>query len=99
MQHREGVGSEPPGPGVAVPGREDHRHPVRLQLPSREEQRVPGCRIQPMGVIDDTQHRPLVRRFGEDGKGGHAHQERLDLGAVAILLPERDAKRSRLGRR
>ena len=52
-----------------------------------------------MGVIDDTQHRPLVRRFGEDGKGGHAHQERLDLGAVAILLPERDAKRSRLGRR
>ncbi len=93
-QYRERVGPERPG-GV-VPGGEDHRHAVGLQLPGREQQRVRRRRIQPVGVVDDTEHGPAVRRFGEDGQGRHAHQERLDRRAAPVLVPEDDAQRPRL---
>ena len=82
------------GPPGAVPGCEDQGHPVRTEPMGTEEKGSGRGGVQPVRVVDDAQHRVLLRRGGEDRQRGHPHQERLDRGA--LLLTERDPQGPRL---
>ena len=74
----------------AVPGGEDHGHPVRAEPAGAEEQGARGGGVQPVGVVDHAEHEVLLRRGGQQRQGRHADQERLHRGSV--LLAERHAQ-------
>ena len=52
-----------------------------------------------MRVVDHAQQGVLVGRVGQDGEGGHPHEERLDRGPATLLVPERDTEGPGLRRR
>ena len=78
----------------AVPGREDHGHPVRPEPAGAEEQGARRGGVQPVRVVDDAQHQVLLGRGGQQRQGRDPHQERLDRGPV--LLAERHPQGPRL---
>jgi hypothetical protein len=49
--------------------REHHDDPFGLQASSHKEQCIDGGAVQPLGVIDQAEQRPLLCHLGKQGKG------------------------------
>jgi len=72
--------------GVAVAGREQAHHPLGLQPPGGEPQRLRRRPVQPLGLVDQAQHRPLLGRLRQHAEHRHRDQE-------AVLVPVRRGAR------
>jgi hypothetical protein len=61
--------------GVAVAGGEQAHHPLGLQPPGGEGQRLRRRAVQPLGLVDQAQQRPLLGRLAEQAQHRHRDQE------------------------
>jgi len=66
--------------GGAVADREHAHHPLGLQPPGGEPQRVSRRPVQPLGLVDQAQHRPPIGRLRQQAEHRHRDQE-------AVLAP------------
>ncbi len=85
------------GPSLGVADREGHRNRLREKSPGHELQCLQGHLVQPLGVVDQDEHRPGLRGAGEQGEYGEADQEAV--GRIADRRPERHSQRVALGLR
>jgi hypothetical protein len=53
-------------PGRAAPRDHEREHPVGLQTPEREHQRLQRRSIRPLGVVDQEQHRPSLLHLSQE---------------------------------
>jgi len=60
---------------LTQPRRHDDRQPVGLDPPGREEQRVHGRAVDPLGVVDQAQDRLAVGQLGQQAKHPGRDQE------------------------
>jgi hypothetical protein len=72
---------------VAVAGGEHQRHPLGLQPAGGEGQRLGRGPVQPLSLVDQPQHRPVLGRLGQQAEHRHRDQE-----PVLRLLPTRGAE-------
>jgi hypothetical protein len=66
--------------GVAVAGGEQADHALGLQAAGGEGQRLGRGPVEPLGLVDQAQHRPVLGRLGEQAQHRHRDQE-----AVPVL--------------
>ena len=71
-------------PGRRIPRREHHDRPVRPDPACAEEQGVRRGGVEPVGVVDDTQHQALLGRGSQHREGRDPDQERLHRGSVLV---------------
>ena len=81
---------------LALARAEQQRDALRVEPPGHELQRVRGPGVEPVGVVDDAQHRFALRELGEQREAGRVDEEALL--AAALLQPERGPQRGRLRR-
>ena len=70
---------------VAVAGREQQHHPLGLQPAGGEPERLGRGPVQPLGLVDQAEHRAGVGRLGEQAEHGHRDQEAVP--AVPLCAP------------
>jgi hypothetical protein len=80
---------------VTAAGGEQHRHPFSLQPPGDEHQGVGRRLVEPVRVVDHTQHGPPLGHLGEQAEDGHRGQEPVVV--AATLQAERGPKGRGLG--
>ena len=83
------------GADVALARREQQDDPLGFKAPSDEPERVGGGGIQPMRVVDEAQHGPLLGQFGEQRQASREREESLL--ARAVGHPQRCAESVGLG--
>lgn len=69
---------------------QDQGHRFGHQPPGDEGQHLPGPVVEPLGVVDETRQRPLLRGPGQQAQYGQAHQE--PVGCGSLPQPERDGQ-------
>ncbi len=79
----------------ALAGRQHERDGVRTESPRGEGDRRGGLGVQPLQVVHQHQHRPLLGGGGEDRDGGGTQQERIG-GRRAARPGQRRPERGRL---
>ena len=79
---------------VSLTGSEDQRDALGVQAPRNEPQRIRGRCVQPVRVIDETQHGSLLRQLGEERETSREDEEALV--RIAFLETESGANCRRL---
>ena len=81
---------------VALARGEQEHDALRVE-PARDElQRVRGAGVEPVRVVDQAQHRPLLGKLGQQRQTGGVDEEALL--PAAVREPERGPQRGGLGR-
>ena len=96
-QRRRGIGSRPCSSSSGSPGaskrcsplarREQHHDALGVEPARDEQQRVGGGGVEPLGVVDHAQHRPLLGELGSSVRHGDRDQEAVV--AAPLGKPER----------
>ena len=81
---------------IGIAGSDDKGHPIRGAA-GREADALPGCRVEPLSVVDDDQHRPGASGDPQQAHRRHAHRQPV----ARRRWPERERRgqRGRLRRR
>jgi hypothetical protein len=85
------LGRRPP------PARDEHRHPLGVQAPDGEGERLERPAVEPGRVVDHDQERLLIRDLGQQGEGRQPDEKAV--GCRLLLHPERAAERRGLAAR
>ncbi len=81
---------------VALARGEQEHDALGVEPPCDELQRVRGPGVEPMRVVDEAQHRPLLGELGQQRQAGGVDEEALL--PAAVREPERGPQRGGLGR-
>jgi hypothetical protein len=60
---------------VAVAGGEQQHHPLGLKTAGGEPQHLGRRAVQPLGLVDQAEHRPVLGRLGQQAEHGHRHEK------------------------
>ena len=71
---------------VVVAGGDQQDDPLGLEPPGREGEGVGRRLVQPLGVVDQADQRPLLGHLGEQAQRAHTDQEAV--GALGGGEPE-----------
>ena len=80
---------------LALTDGEQHGDSLRLEPTADEHEGVGRSRVEPVGVIDETEKRPVLGRLGQQAQHGERDQEAVV--AFSHLEPERSPQRAPWG--
>ena len=78
-------------PNVALASAEEHDDALGFEPPGDEDERVCGCVVEPLGIVDEAQERPIFRGLGEQAQDCERDEE------AVLASPRCQAERSTEG--